>query len=254
MIQLYVTKDYQELSELAAQIVAEQIQAKPDSIIGFATGGTPLGLYTELIRKYERGELDFSQITTFNLDEYVGLTRDHPQSYYYFMWENLFSKVNVQKENINFPSGIFTNSEEVCRQYEEVVEKAGGIDLQILGIGTNGHIGFNEPARTLEVSTHLVELAEETIEANARFFGDKSEVPRRAITMGVGSIMKSKSILLLANGKNKAEAVSHIFSGIVDPMVPATLLQLHPSVKLIVDKEAAEIIERKGESSWLHSK
>lgn len=255
VMQLIVTEDYRELSKKAAQVVAEQIKKKPDAVIGFATGGTPMGLYAELIAKYEQGEIDFSQITTFNLDEYVGLTKEHPQSYYHFMWENLFSKVNVQKEKINFPPGIFTDAAAVCLQYEREMEKAGGIDLQILGIGTNGHIGFNEPAESFEVSTHLIDLAEETIEANARFFGDKAEVPRKAITMGVGSIMKAKSILLLANGKNKAEAVSHIYSGFADPKVPASVLQLHPYVTMIVDKEAAQIIVEEGASSlWLHSK
>jgi len=253
MIQLYVTEDYRKLSQKAAQVVAEQIQKKPEAVIGFATGGTPMGLYEELIGKYNQGEIDFSGITTFNLDEYVGLTREHPQSYYHFMWENLFSKVNVKKENIHFPLGIFTDATAVCRQYEAQIEATGGIDLQILGIGTNGHIGFNEPADTFEISTHLVDLADETIEANARFFGDKAEVPRKAITMGVGSIMKAKSILLLASGKNKAEAVSHIYSGFVDPKVPASVLQLHPKVTLVVDKEAAQLIEEKGASTWLHS-
>ncbi|WP_134682867.1 glucosamine-6-phosphate deaminase [Brevibacillus migulae] len=252
-MQLYVTEDYRELSKKAAQVVAEQIQKKPGAIIGFATGGTPMGLYEELIGKYNQGEVDFSGITTFNLDEYVGLTREHPQSYYHFMWENLFSKVNVKKERIHFPPGIFTDAQAVCRQYEAQMDEAGGIDLQILGIGTNGHIGFNEPADTFEISTHLVDLAEETIEANARFFGDKTEVPRKAITMGVGSIMKAKSILLLASGKNKAEAVSHIYSGFVDPRVPASVLQLHPHVTLVIDKEAAQLIEEKGASTWLHS-
>nr|WP_206529796.1 glucosamine-6-phosphate deaminase [Brevibacillus sp. SYP-B805] len=254
MIQLIVTEDYREMSQKAAQIVADQIRNKPDAVIGFATGSTPLGLYAELIGMYDRGELDFSRITTFNLDEYVGLSREHPQSYYRFMWENLFSKINVQNERIHFPPGIFTDAEAVCSRYEEEIAEAGGIDLQILGIGTNGHIGFNEPDETYTLATHVVELAEETIEANARFFHDKAEVPRRAITMGVKSIMNARSILLLANGKSKAEAVSHICTGVVDPKVPASILQLHPHVTLLVDREAARLIEMKGEAAWSHSR
>jgi glucosamine-6-phosphate deaminase len=254
VIQLIVAEDYRDMSKQAARIVARQIRMKPDSVIGFATGSTPLGLYAELIEMYNRGGIDFRQITTFNLDEYVGLSREHPQSYYRFMWDNLFSKVNVQKERIHFPPGIFFDPDAVCSEYEEQIARAGGIDLQILGIGINGHIGFNEPDETYTLATHVVELAEETIEANARFFRDKSEVPRQAITMGVKSIMNARSILLLANGKSKAEAVSRIYSGVVDPKVPATILQLHPHVTLVVDRDAAERIEQKGESLWLHSK
>jgi glucosamine-6-phosphate deaminase len=247
VIRLIVTEDYEELSKQAARLVAEQITQKPESVIGFATGSTPIGMYDHLIKMHQRDGLDFSKITTFNLDEYVGLSPDHPKSYCFFMWKQLFSKINVTKEHIHVPTGIFTDADAVCEQYEADIERAGGIDLQILGIGVNGHIGFNEPGESLTLATHITQLAEETIQANARFFANKNEVPRQAITMGIGSIMKARAILLLANGENKAEAVQHLFSGKIDPRVPASILQLHPDVTLVLDKKAASLLTDKRE-------
>lgn len=247
VIRLIVAEDYEELSKQAARVVAEQIAQKPNSVIGFATGSTPIGMYDQLIKMHLQDGLDFSGITTFNLDEYVGLSPDHPQSYYFFMWKQLFSKINVAKEHIHVPTGIFADPEAVCKEYEASIEKSGGIDLQILGIGVNGHIGFNEPGNALTLATHITQLAEETIQANARFFADQAEVPRQAITMGIGSIMKARRILLLANGENKAEAVQHLFSGKIDPRVPASILQLHPDVTLVLDKAAASLMTDKSE-------
>jgi glucosamine-6-phosphate deaminase len=247
VIRLIVTEDYEQLSREAARVVADQIRQKPDSVIGFATGSTPIGMYGHLVRMHQQDGLDFSRIITFNLDEYVGLSRDHPQSYFYFMWKQLFSKINVASEHIHVPTGIFTDAETVCAEYEAQIERAGGIDLQILGIGVNGHIGFNEPGESLTLATHITRLAEETIQANARFFANQDEVPRQAITMGIGSIMKARAILLLANGENKAEAVRHLFSGKIDPRVPASILQLHPDLTLVLDKAAASLVTDKRE-------
>lgn len=242
MIRVIVTEHYQELSQKAAQLLAAQLQKKPDSVIGFATGSTPIGMYKELINSYNRQEISFDKMSTFNLDEYVGLTKDHPQSYYHFMQEQLFSHINVRLENIQFPPGIFTDADRACQSYEDAMKAAGGVDLQILGIGVNGHIGFNEPDQQFTLYTHIVELAQKTIESNARFFGSEDEVPRRAITMGIKSIMDARSILLLASDRNKAEAVQQIFSGKVEPQIPATVLQLHPDVTLVVDREAASLL------------
>ncbi|MET3291347.1 UNVERIFIED_CONTAM: glucosamine-6-phosphate deaminase [Brevibacillus sp. OAP136] len=254
MIRVIVTEDYQELSYKAAQLLSAQLQKKPESVIGFATGSTPIGMYKELIQSYNRKEVDFGQMSTFNLDEYVGLTREHPQSYYHFMQEQLFSHINVRPEKISFPPGIFSDAGQACQSYEDAMKAAGGVDLQILGIGVNGHIGFNEPDRHFTLYTHIVELAQKTIESNARFFGSEDEVPRSAITMGIKSIMDARSILLLASDRNKAEAVRQIFSGKVDPQVPATVLQLHPDVTLVVDREAASLLNKEfqtgGVSVW----
>ncbi len=239
MVELIVAEDYQRLSEQAAHIVARQIRNKPDSVIGFATGSTPLGLYRELVEMHRQGELSLAKVTTFNLDEYVGLSREHPQSYYRFMWENLFAHVDIEPDRIHFPAGLFTDGEAACEAYERELEAAGGIDLQILGIGANGHIGFNEPAESLTLSTHIVGLAEETRQANARFFENLAEVPREAITMGIGNIMNARAILLLASDKNKAEAVQSMLTGKVDPKVPASVLQLHPRVTVLVNAEVA---------------
>lgn len=242
MIRLIVAEDYNELSQKAAQMVSNQLHQKPDSVIGFATGSTPLGLYEQLVKMYQDQQVSFGQVTSFNLDEYIGLSNNHPQSYYRFMWDHLFSQVDMDEKRINFPSVIFMEETGFCHRYEEQIAEAGGIDLQILGIGVNGHIGFNEPGDAFTLPTHIVKLAEETIHANARFFEDEQEVPRKAITMGIRSIMQARSILLLANGENKAEAIQKMFSEKADPHIPASILQLHPDVTLIVDKAAAEAL------------
>lgn len=241
-MRVIITVNYDEMSKKAAEIVKKQIKEKPNTVLGLATGSTPLGMYKHLIEMYKRGEIDFSNVITFNLDEYIGLSPDHPQSYHYFMFHNFFNHINIKKENVHIPNGIAEDLEEECRKYEEEIEKAGGIDLQILGIGINGHIGFNEPDESIETKTHVVTLTEKTINANKRFFKSAEEVPRKAITMGLGSIMKAKKIVLLASGKNKAEAIKETIKGQLTTKVPATVLALHPDVTIIIDKEAASLI------------
>ena len=227
-----VCKNYEELSKCGADIIAEQIKAKPDSILGLATGSTPIGLY-KCLREMP---LDFSNISSFNLDEYYPISKENDQSYCYFMKDNLFNHIKVKSTDI--PNGEASDAEAECRRYDEAIEQAGGIDLQLLGLGVNGHIGFNEPADALSVGTHAVDLTESTIEANARFFANKEDVPRRALTLGLGGIMRAKKILVLASGKNKAEVVRKMFSGEVTTDVPASLLQLHNDVTVIVDEDA----------------
>ncbi len=227
-----VCKNYEELSKCGADIIAEQIKAKPDSILGLATGSTPIGLY-KCLREMP---LDFSNISSFNLDEYYPISKENDQSYCYFMKDNLFNHIQVKSTDI--PNGEASDAEAECRRYDEAIEQAGGIDLQLLGLGVNGHIGFNEPADALSVGTHAVDLTESTIEANARFFANKEDVPRRALTLGLGGIMRAKKILVLASGKNKAEVVRKMFSGEVTTDVPASLLQLHNDVTVIVDEDA----------------
>ncbi|QDX91229.1 glucosamine-6-phosphate deaminase [Brevibacillus laterosporus] len=247
-MRVIVSENYQELSKKAAEIMAEQLKQKPTSVLGLATGSTPIGMYKELISMYQAGNIDFSKISTFNLDEYVGLTADHDQSYSYFMWDNLFSHVDIKKEQTNIPSGMFSDAKVECTRYEKAMKEAGGIDIQILGIGHNGHIGFNEPDQAFTLSTHVVELAPETIEANARFFNNKSEVPKQAVTMGIGGIMKARHVLLIVNDKSKAEAVRHLFTGTVDPQVPVSILQLHPNLTLLVDRATADLLPLQTES------
>jgi len=254
-MKVIITVNYEEMSKKAAEIVKKQIKEKPNTVLGLATGSTPLGMYKHLIEMYKRGEIDFSNVITFNLDEYIGLSPDHPQSYHYFMFHNFFNHINIKKENVHIPNGIAEDLEEECRKYEEEIEKAGGIDLQILGIGINGHIGFNEPDESIETKTHVVTLTEKTINANKRFFKSAEEVPRKAITMGLGSIMKAKKIVLLASGKNKAEAIKETIKGQLTTKVPATVLALHPDVTIIIDKEAASLIpdeDLKGESLFFY--
>jgi glucosamine-6-phosphate deaminase len=239
VIELVVYDDYQTLSRQTAKYIAELVRKKPNTVLGLATGSTPLGLYQELVHLYNEKEIDFKDVLTFNLDEYVGLPKEHPQSYYYFMNQHLFSKVNIAKSNIHFPRGIFTDPMEACREYEKQLTEVDHIDLQILGIGSNGHIGFNEPAKRMTLDTHITDLAPRTIQDNARFFNDSNEVPRQAITMGIGSIMRAKTILLMAHKESKAEAIDAIFSGVVDPNLPASILQLHSNVLVLVNKEVA---------------
>lgn len=232
-------KNYKELSMQAAGIVAAQISRKKNTVLGLPTGQTPLGMYQELIKRFRKGEIDFSQVITFNLDEYYGLSPEHPQSYNYYMWQTFFNNINIKKENVFIPDGVTKDVQKECRYYESLIEKKGGIDLQFLGIGDNGHIGFNEPATALNSKTHLVNLSQATIEANSRFFNDIEEVPRKALTMGMGTIMKAKQIILLASGMKKAPAIAKTINGKVNTEVPASLLQLHRDVTIIVDKDAA---------------
>ncbi|MCL1820550.1 MAG: glucosamine-6-phosphate deaminase [Oscillospiraceae bacterium] len=234
-----ICKDYNEVSRLGAFMFAQQIWSKPDSVLGFATGGTPVGMYRYLVDMYKDGMVDFSAVTTFNLDEYYPMSKSHKQSYDYFMWDNLFSHINVKRENVFLPNGGAADAQKACDEYEHKLTLHGGVDLQLLGIGNNGHIAFNEPCDELHVKTHVIELTEDTIEANARFFDSRDDVPRKALTMGLGSIMKARRIVMLITGKAKTPVVKQMFSGMITPQIPASLLQLHPDVTVVLDTEAA---------------
>ena len=229
------TKDYEEMSRKAANLISAQILLKPDCVLGLATGSTPIGIYDQLVEWYKKGDLDFSTVKTVNLDEYKGLTRDNEQSYYYFMHHHLFDRVNIDEENTHVPNGKVENGDEECLRYEALIKSMGGVDLQLLGLGRNGHIGFNEPAADFPKITHCVDLTESTIEANKRFFASADEVPRQAYTMGIGTIMKADKILVVANGENKADAVAAMVQGKINPEVPASILQLHNNVKKITN-------------------
>ncbi len=234
----FITVDtYEKMSRLAANIMGGQISLKPDSVIGLATGSTPLGLYRELVRRCGEGELDFSQVTTINLDEYAGLDSSHEQSYRYFMNHNLLDHINIPKENTFVPEGNATDLAEACRVYDERIKACGGIDMQLLGIGHDGHIGFNEPGPVFVKETNVVDLTEMTIKANARFFDDENQVPRQAVTMGIGAIMNAKKILMVVNGQEKKEILKKAFFGPITPEVPASILQLHPDVTVIYSEE-----------------
>ncbi|MTK11197.1 MAG: glucosamine-6-phosphate deaminase [Clostridiaceae bacterium] len=238
-MRIIIVENYEEMSKKAAAMMASQIILKPESVLGLATGDTPLGMYKELIRMYNENMIDFSKVKTFNLDEYYGLGKDSNQSYNYYMTNNLFKHISIDKENINIPNGMVKNIEEECISYEKRIKEAGGIDIQVLGIGVNGHIGFNEPDVNFEAETHLVNLDEKTIDSNSRFFKCIEEVPTKAISMGIKTIMYSKKIVLLANGASKADAIAKTVNGKISPEVPASILQLHQDVAIIVDKEAA---------------
>ena len=227
---------YEELSRKAAAIIAAQVISKPESVLGLATGSSPLGTYACLVKAYENKDLDFSKVTSVNLDEYVGLTGENDQSYRYFMNTNLFSKINIRKECTFVPNGCVADVEKECREYDERIESLGGIDIQLLGIGLDGHIGFNEPDEVFTKETHLVDLDPSTIEANARFFPSADDVPKQAVTMGMGGIMSAKKVLLIANGKNKEEIIKKAFFGPITPKIPASILQLHPDVTVIYSK------------------
>lgn len=231
-------KDYQDMSRKAANIISAQIIMKPDCVLGLATGSTPVGTYRQLIEWYEKGDLDFSRVSTVNLDEYRGLTHIDPQSYYYFMQENLFDHVNIDKTATHVPDGTNPDAADACVKHEQIIKSLGGIDLQLLGLGNNGHIGFNEPGAAFEKETHLVDLAESTIRANARFFTSIDEVPKQAYTMGIRTIMQAKKILVVVSGESKADIVSRAFFGPVTPEVPASILQMHPDVTVVCDEAA----------------
>ncbi len=237
-MRIYKVKNYDEMSRQAANVMSAQIIAKPDSVLGLATGSTPVGMYKVLVKRYQDGDLDFSEITSVNLDEYKGLTRDNDQSYYYFMQENLFKHVNINPANTNVPDGTIEDSKEACEKYNAVIHAVGGVDLQLLGMGLNGHIGFNEPSDSFQKETHCIDLAPSTIEANARFFASKEEVPTQAYTMGIKTIMSAKKILLCVSGKEKAPILKEAFFGPITPKVPASILQLHPDVVLVADEDA----------------
>ena len=226
-------KTYDELSARAAAIICGQVALKPNSVLGLATGSSPLGAYAKIAEKYNAGEVDFSAVTSINLDEYVGLDGDHDQSYRYFMNNNLFKNINININNTHVPNGCATDTDAECKAYDALIESVGGIDLQLLGIGLDGHIGFNEPDSYFEKATHKVELDPSTIDANARFFASRDDVPTTAITMGMGGIMSAKKVLLIANGRGKADIVEKAFFGPITPAVPASILQLHPDLTVI---------------------
>jgi len=238
MIKVIVCENYEEMSKKSAEMILNQVNQKPDSILGLATGSTPVGMYKELIEMNKSGKLDFSKVSTFNLDEYYPIKHTDDQSYYYFMNDNLFSHINIDPAKTNIPNGEAEDAEAECERYEKIIEESAGVDIQILGIGQNGHIGFNEPDEKLNTKTHLTGLTEDTIEANSRFFESIEDVPTAAITMGIETIMKAKKIILLASGKNKLDAVSKLMNNDIDTSCPATMLKLHPDVTLICDKEA----------------
>lgn len=237
-MKIYVTEDYQTMSRKAANILSAQIILKPTSVVGLATGSTPVGMYKQLVIWYEKGDLDFAEVKTVNLDEYVGLEPTHEQSYHHFMQANLFDHVNINPANTNIPDGLASDPQAECDWYNQVIRRLGGIDIQVLGMGHNGHIGFNEPGDAFELETHVVDLTERTIQANARFFSSPDDVPRQAMTMGIKSIMMARKILMMVSGEDKAEAVWKAFAGPVTPQVPASILQLHPYVTLVGDRPA----------------
>ena len=236
--------DYQDMSRKAANIISAQVIMKPNCVLGLATGSTPIGTYQQLIEWYKKGDLDFSDVTTVNLDEYKGLPRTNDQSYYYFMHQNLFDQVNINPENTHLPNGMEPNSEKECARYESLIHSLGGVDLQLLGLGHNGHIGFNEPGEAFEKETHCVDLQERTIEANKRFFASADDVPKQAYTMGIKTIMQAKKILVIVSGEDKADIVAKAFFGPVTPAVPASILQMHNDVTFVGYESALSNIPR----------
>lgn len=243
-MRVIVVDNYEEMSKKAAVMVASQIHLDPKSILGLATGSTPIGMYKALIDMYKNDELDFSEVTSFNLDEYYGLEPSNNQSYAYFMNENLFKHINIDRSKVYIPNGLAKDVEKECHEYDFLIDSMGGIDIQILGIGSNGHIGFNEPNINFEARTHLVELDEQTIKDNARFFDSIEAVPTKAISMGIKTIMQSKKIVLLASGANKAEAIRKTIEGKITSDLPASILQIHKDVVFILDKEAASALTK----------
>ena len=243
-MRVVIAGDYDDLSKKAATFIATEVRSKPDSVLGLATGSTPLGTYKELVRMHRKG-LDFSRVVTFNLDEYYRLAPEHPQSYHNFMNENFFNQVNIKKSNVHIPDGLTSDVDKFCAEYERTIKQKGGIDIQLLGIGRDGHLGFNEPGSSLGSRTRLKTLTEETVRDNARFFSNPDDVPRLAITMGVGTILDARKLLLIASGEAKAEAVKASIEGPITSQVTATVLQLHPHVICVVDEAAARLLSRR---------
>lgn len=237
-MKIYKVKNYDELSRKAANIIAAQITLKPDSVLGLATGSSPVGLYKNLVSMYEEGDLDFSQITTVNLDEYKGLDGTNSQSYRYFMNENLLAKVNVPMERTFVPDGTIEDADAACSAYDEILNSVGAVDIQLLGLGHDGHLGFNEPDDHFQDGTHCVQLTETTIQANKRFFEKEEDVPRQAYTMGIGGIMRAKMLLVVVSGSDKAEILNKVLTAPVSPQIPGTILRFHPNVILVADEAA----------------
>ncbi|MCD6335087.1 MAG: glucosamine-6-phosphate deaminase [Candidatus Latescibacteria bacterium] len=250
-MRVIIEQNYDSMSKRAAEFVAGIVRNKPDCVLGLATGSTPIGLYKELIRMHQEEGLDFARVTTFNLDEYYGLAPEHDQSYHYFMHDNLFNHINVSPANINVPSGTAPDVNGACAHYEEMIEEAGGIDIQVLGIGGDGHIAFNEPGSSLASRTHLVTLDEETIKDNARFFEKEEDVPHLAITMGVGTILEARKCLVLASGAKKAKIIAEAVEGPITSQITSSALQMHPDTVVIVDEEASTAFARR--EFYLHS-
>lgn len=249
-MEVIITEDYEEMSDQTAQYVLSYLQQKPDMVLGLATGSTPVGTYERMIRACSEDKADFSQVTTFNLDEYVGLPPDHEQSYRYFMDDNLFNHINVPEENTHVPDGQADDLKGYCQKYEKMIQNAGGIDLQVLGIGRDGHLGFNEPGSSLGGRTQIVALAPETIEDNSRFFEDADDVPRFAITMGIKTILDARMCLMLASGESKAEAVKNCVEGPVSASCTASSLQMHPNAVVVLDEAAASQLDRAEYYRW----
>ncbi len=253
-MEVIICKNYQAVSRAAAEAVAAVLNEKPNAVLGMATGSTPLGLYQELVRMHRNESLDFSQVTTFNLDEYVGLPVTHEQSYHYFMHENFFKHVNIPRQNIHIPSGTTSNYRAFCQWYETRIKQCGGIDVQILGIGSDGHIAFNEPGSSLSSRTRLKTLAKPTIDDNVRFFSSRAEVPIYAITMGVGTIMEARKLVLMANGAKKADAIAAAVEGPVSAMITASALQMHEDATVFVDDPAASKLKMREYYEWIQVK
>ncbi|NEU30865.1 glucosamine-6-phosphate deaminase [bacterium LRH843] len=244
-MKIYIENNYEQMSLRAADIVLEQLKKNPASTLGLATGDTVLGLYNKLILEYEANRISFKDVKSVNLDEYIGLSPEDSNSYNYYMSENFFRHINIDVNHTFVPNGMAANQQVECEKYEKNIETLGGIDLQVLGIGVNGHIGFNEPGTPVDSMTHVVELGESTRQSNARFFPALEDVPTHAVTMGIKTIMRSKQIILLASGKNKAEAIQRLVEGKVDPESPASILQLHPNASIIVDQDAGSLLAKK---------
>ena len=232
------TTDYYHMSRMAANILSAQVIIKPDCVLGLATGSTPIGTYEQLIRWYEKGDLDFSQVRTINLDEYKGLSPENDQSYRYFMNEHLFRHININLDHTHVPNGLESDPVKACEDYNRIIRENGGVDLQLLGLGLNGHIGFNEPGAAFEKETHCVDLTQSTIDANSRFFDHLDLVPKQAYTVGIKTIMQAKKIVVIASGENKADIIAKAFWGPITPSVPASVLQLHNDVVLVGDEAA----------------
>jgi len=250
-MEVVVMPSYEAMSKAAANIVADVLNQKPNAVLGMATGSTPLGVYQELVRMHREDGLDFAQVTTFNLDEYVGLRPNHPQSYHHFMHENFFRHVNIAPTNIYIPSGTTSNYRSFCDWYERRITECGGIDVQILGIGSDGHIAFNEPGSSLSSRTRLKTLARPTIDDNARFFERREDVPTYAITMGVGTILEARTLVLLAHGQNKATACAAMVEGPVTSMTTASALQLHPDARVFLDEDSASQLKMREYYAWV---
>ena len=236
------TKDYEHMSRVTANLLSAQVIMKPDCVLGLATGSTPVGAYKQLVQWFQKGDLDFSEVTSVNLDEYKGLSPENDQSYRYFMNHNLFDHINIRKDHTFVPNGLEPDAEKACDDYNRIIHDLGGIDLQLLGLGNNGHIGFNEPSSSFEKETHCVDLTQSTIDANARFFSSLSEVPRQAYTMGIQTIMQAKKIVVAVSGQGKASIVKEAFFGPITPQVPASVLQLHSDVTVVGDEAALSML------------